>query len=72
MDPIRRRELSDPFAMLLCPEAVLREVAQSDRLARLRSRVCHPLDEAEARLAVRPERPERLPVPWAQGTGVAS
>lgn len=72
MDPARRRELCDPFALLICPDAVLREVAQSERLARLRSRVVHPLDEAEARLATPAPEDHRTAVPWsAAGTRAA-
>ena len=35
---------SNPFALLMNPEAVLAAVASSERLARLKSRVCRPLD----------------------------
>lgn len=36
---------SNPFALLMNPEAVLAAVAGSDRLARLKSRICRPLDK---------------------------
>lgn len=36
---------ANPFAMLLDPERVAHEVAGSERLARLRSRVYRPLDK---------------------------
>lgn len=36
---------ANPFAMLLDPERVAAEVARSDRLQRLRSRVYRPLDK---------------------------
>ncbi|WP_423600688.1 hypothetical protein [Roseateles sp. MS654] len=36
---------ANPFAMLLDPERVAHEVACSERLARLRSRVYRPLDK---------------------------
>lgn len=36
---------SNPFAMLLDPEGVLARVAHSERLARLQSRICRPLDK---------------------------
>lgn len=36
---------ANPFAMLLDPAAVAHEVACSERLARLRSRVYRPLDK---------------------------
>ncbi len=35
---------SNPFALLMNPEVVLAAMASSDRLARLNSRVCRPLD----------------------------
>lgn len=36
--------LSDPFAMLLHPEAVLSAIEQSGNLNALASRICRPLD----------------------------
>ncbi|OWQ45690.1 hypothetical protein CDL60_17615 [Roseateles noduli] len=36
---------ANPFAMLLDPERVAHEVAASERLSRLRSRVYRPLDK---------------------------
>ena len=36
---------ANPFAMLLDPERYAREVAHSDRLSRLRSRIYRPLDK---------------------------
>lgn len=35
----------NPFAMLLDPERITREVEASDRLKRLQRRVCRPLDK---------------------------
>lgn len=35
----------NPFGLLLDPERVLRAMESSERLARLRSRIYHPLDE---------------------------
>ena len=35
---------SNPFALMLEPEAVFAALANSDRLARLKSRICRPLD----------------------------
>ena len=35
----------NPFAMLLDPESIAREVEASDRLKRLHSRICRPLDK---------------------------
>lgn len=37
---------TNPFALMTDPEAVLRAVQHSDRLARLQSRVYRPLDRA--------------------------
>lgn len=37
--------IADPFALMMNPEAVFRALAQSDRLSRLKSRVCRPLDK---------------------------
>ncbi|MGA0610868.1 hypothetical protein [Caldimonas sp. KR1-144] len=37
--------VSDPFALMMNPEAVLRAVECSDRLARLQRRICRPLDK---------------------------
>ena len=34
----------DPFAMLLDPDRVVRDMQHSERLQRLQRRVCHPLD----------------------------
>jgi hypothetical protein len=34
----------NPFALLVDPQSVLDAVSRSERLTRLRSRVCHPLD----------------------------
>lgn len=36
---------SNPFALMMNPEAVLAAVAGSDRLLRLKSRICRPLDK---------------------------
>ena len=36
---------ANPFALLMNPEAVFVAVERSERLARLQSRICHPLDE---------------------------
>lgn len=36
---------SNPFALLLDPQAVLAVVERSERLARLQSRICRPLDK---------------------------
>ena len=39
--------LTDPFAMLLDLDSVVAEVARSERLQRLSSRVYHPLDKPQ-------------------------
>ena len=36
---------SNPFALMMDPEAVFAALASSDRLARLHSRICRPLDK---------------------------
>ena len=36
---------SNPFALMLDPEAVFAAVARSERLAMLKSRICRPLDK---------------------------
>jgi hypothetical protein len=39
------QSIANPFAMLLEPERVLRAVECSERLNRLHSRICRPLDK---------------------------
>jgi len=36
---------SNPFALMMDPEAVFAAMAGSERLARLKSRICRPLDK---------------------------
>ncbi|MBN8508212.1 MAG: hypothetical protein J0L57_06315 [Burkholderiales bacterium] len=36
---------ANPFALLMDPEAVFRAIAKSERLVRLQSRICRPLDK---------------------------
>ena len=36
---------SNPFALMMDPESVFAALARSDRLDRLKSRVCRPLDK---------------------------
>ena len=36
---------SDPFALLMNPEAVVQAMESSDRLGRLQRRICRPLDK---------------------------
>lgn len=40
--------VSNPFALMLDPEAVLRAVEQSQRLPALRRRICRPLDKTSS------------------------
>lgn len=37
---------ANPFALMVNPEVVLRAVERSERLARLSSRICRPLDKS--------------------------
>lgn len=36
---------ANPFALMMEPEAIFAAVAASERLARLHSRICRPLDK---------------------------
>ncbi len=49
---------SNPFALMMDPEAVFAALASSDRLDRLKSRVCRPLDKPHV---VRPEGDKSAP-----------
>jgi hypothetical protein len=40
--------VANPFALLLNPEAVVAEMERSERLSRLSSRICRPLDRPQA------------------------
>lgn len=40
--------VANPFALLLNPAAVVAEMERSERLNRLASRICRPLDRAQA------------------------
>jgi hypothetical protein len=42
---------ANPFALMIDPEAIFAAIERSDRLARLKSTICHPLDKP------RPEQP---------------
>jgi hypothetical protein len=37
-------EVANPFALLMHPDVVVKAMEASDRLSRLHSRVCRPLD----------------------------
>jgi hypothetical protein len=36
---------ANPFALMIAPEAIFAAIERSDRLARLKSTICHPLDK---------------------------
>jgi hypothetical protein len=36
---------ANPFALMIEPEAIFAAIERSDRLARLKSTICHPLDK---------------------------
>ena len=38
----------NPFAMMTCPETIFAALEYSDRLSRLHSRICRPLDKPRA------------------------
>lgn len=44
MNTVQKLE-SNPFALMTDPDAILAALAGSDRLARLKSRICRPLDK---------------------------
>lgn len=44
---------ANPFALMIAPEAIFAAIERSDRLARLKSTICHPLDKP---------RPDQMPV----------
>ena len=46
---------SNPFALMMDPAAVFAAMERSERLARLHSRICRPLDKPQA---VQPAAPE--------------
>jgi hypothetical protein len=48
---------SNPFALMMDPEAVFAALASSDRLSRLKSRVCRPLDKAQVAQPEGDDRP---------------
>ena len=37
--------VSDPFALMMDPDAVFQAMERSDRLGRLKRRICRPLDK---------------------------
>jgi hypothetical protein len=48
---MQTNEALNPFALMTSPEAVFAALERSDRLARLKSTICRPLDKP------RPEKP---------------
>jgi hypothetical protein len=60
----------NPFALLMNPDSVLQAIERSERLSRLQSRICRPLDKPQP---ARPGREEPAAGPAdadrADGTG---
>lgn len=54
---------SNPFALMMCPEAVFAAIDRSEHLAQLQSRVCRPLDKP------RPGQPSDAAEESAEETG---
>ena len=50
-EEVQSRKSQNPFALMTSPEAVFAALERSDRLARLKSTICRPLDKP------RPEKP---------------
>jgi hypothetical protein len=46
---------SNPFALMMDPAAVFAAIERSERLARLQSRICRPLDKPQAAKPATPE-----------------
>ena len=46
---------SNPFALMMDPAAVFAAIECSERLARLHSRICRPLDKPQAAQPAAPE-----------------
>jgi hypothetical protein len=44
MQPLSRRP-ANPFALMLDPQGVFAQIEHSERLERLQSRICRPLDK---------------------------
>ena len=54
---------SNPFALMMNPEAVFAAIGQSERLARLKSQICRPLDKpmvARADVADKPSAQDEV------------
>ena len=47
----RSTAIDNPFALMIAPEMVFAQIERSERLARLQSTICRPLDKP------RPEKP---------------
>ncbi len=41
----KQHPVSDPFALMMDPASVIQAMERSDRLSRLQSRICRPLDK---------------------------
>jgi hypothetical protein len=46
---------SNPFALMMDPAAVFAAIERSERLARLHSRICRPLDKPQPAQPAKPE-----------------
>ena len=46
---------ANPFALMMAPEAVFAAIERSERLSRLKSRICRPLDGPRATQPADPE-----------------
>jgi hypothetical protein len=42
---MQHQPVSDPFALIMDPDAVFKAMESSDRLGRLKRRICRPLDK---------------------------
>ena len=56
---------ANPFALMMNPEAVFAAIERSERLARLQSRLCQPLDKP---MTLRPDG-SPMPDPDAKSSG---
>ena len=48
----------NPFALLMNPDSVLQAIERSERLSRLQSRICRPLDKPQLARQGKEEEPE--------------
>jgi hypothetical protein len=76
--------IANPFALMMTPEVVFAAIERSERLGRLKSRICRPLDgprppqvppevsSFDAAVDAAPEVLEVLEWPVIEGEGVAA